>query len=147
MVEPKPERFERARWKHYIRFFFVGIMLVLFGGLLLQSYDLHVNYHRGFNPKEVFIYVWATIIFLPFLPTLIFEIDKVETNEQGLELDNLIWHSHENWSDLTSLKTPIYLKFAILKGKRGFYLLNKRDLPDFGKLIDSINHRAINIMK
>lgn len=149
LPDPSPdlERFQRARWKHFVRFFFIGIIVLLFVALTIRSYELHFVYKNGFDVREIVIYLWATIILLPFLPTLVFEADKVELGTDGLRLKNLFYGAHEKWEDIRSFKNPIYLKFAILRGKKGFYLLNKRDLPNFEQLVETIQHKAINIPK
>lgn len=145
--EPTLTNFRRARWKHYMRFIFVGIIVFLFVELIFCTYNIHIVRHESFKLKEIFAYGLAMIMVLPFLPTLVFEVDELDIRASGISVKNLLYRVEESWEDLISLKNPIFLKFAILKGKKGLYFLNKRDLPEFDELIETIRNKAINIIR
>lgn len=137
-------QFVRARWTHWLRWIVFLFVCFLYLLLFLKTYDMHVIQHRGFLLQEVIIYCICTIMMIPVIPSVVLEVDRVEIDKEGLVLHNLLFRRREAWSDIVKFIDPKLLKFAILKTRGFFYLLNRRDLPNFDKLVETIQQKNIN---
>lgn len=139
--------YQRSHWKTAVRWLAVGGIVLLYVGLLQRTFHVHVQMGKPLSPTDGLLLLLVLCISIPLVPQLILEVQSVKIDEDGLCLRNLIWGFKEKWEDLTELKNPQYLKFAILRGKKFWYLLNRRDLPDFERLVERITEKSINLIK
>lgn len=139
----------RPRWKHYLRWMIFSFMLFLYFTLILNSYHQHILLHRGFLLQELFVYILCSLMMVPVLPSILFEVDYVKIDKESILCQNLLLRRIENWDNIVKFSDPMYLKFAILRSKSFpfFYLLNKRDIPNYEKLAETIREKAINLPK
>jgi hypothetical protein len=139
--------YERARWKHYLHWLLFSAVVFLYLLLILSSYSSHVLHHHGFMLQELIIYVICTLMMIPVLPGVILEVDYVRVDPEEVVFQNLLLRRIERWENLIKFDDPVILKFAILRSKDFVYLLNRRDIPDFGQLVDTIKEKAVNLKK
>ena len=139
--EVQASEFLRSRWKHYVRWIVFCIVLFLYFSLLLMSYRAHILQGKGFLPQELVVYILCSIMLLPILPSVVLEVDYVRVEDDGIVFQNLVYRKKEKWEDITKFTNPQYLKFAIVKTKKFVYLLNRRDMPNFDQLAQSIEEK------
>lgn len=135
--------FKRPRWKHFLRLLtFTGIILlyIMFG---FTSYNSHIVLHHGFSIKEGIAYILALAIAVPIIPSVLMEADYVKIEPDGLLIKNLIYRTKVAWEDITKFSDPLYLKFGILRTKKAFFLLNRRDLPNYNQLVETIREKGV----
>lgn len=89
----------------------------------------------------------CTLLMIPILPSVVLEVDAVKTDDEGITFSNLLFRKREKWENLVSFSNPIYLKFAIVKSKSFFYLLNRRDLPNFDTLVERIRMKTDKLIE
>lgn len=84
---------------------------------------------------------------VPIMPQVFFEVDHIRLDDDGIEIQNLLMKKHEKWEDVVQFADPRYLKFAMLRTKSFVYFLNRRDLPEFDKLVERIKEKTIKQLK
>lgn len=139
--------YTRTRWKHYFRWLVFGFIMMLYLMLLLTSYKQHILLHRGFILQELVGYIVCTLMMGPVLLSLVLEVDYIKIDPEELVLQNLLLRRRERWENISKFYNPPLLKFAIMFSKRFVYLLNRRDIPQFGELVDTIKQKAFNLQK
>lgn len=137
--------FKRSRWKHFLRMFIFGVLVMLYLMFIYTAYHTHVLLHQGFHPKEGLALFLAICIALPVFPSVFLEADSVSVEPDGLVIKNLLVKNKVFWTDIKSFINPIYLKFSILKGKKFVYLLNRRDLSNYDLLVETIESNAAQL--
>lgn len=136
--ELKPAIYKKKAWKEIFRYLALGAAVFIYGLLLSKSYETHFVLRAPFNPAELVTYALASLIILPGLPSLLFEVSEVQVLPSGLKLKGLLGWRHLNWQDIKEFRSPPFFKFAILVGDKHFFLLHKYDLPEYEKLIKTI---------
>lgn len=132
---------QRKRSLHRKRlFFFVCLVMLNFSGPLSLASRLlrHGDPNWG---AEIFHLVCVIVIDLYMVPSVIFEVDSVEVNESGLVIKNLLWKSTPTFAEVKSFDVRQFFVWAILKTRRCFYLINRRDLPNAEELIALLQSR------
>ena len=140
--EPAITEFKRGPWPRLFRWVGVGVILALHSGIIMTSYHSHVGLGRAVSIKECIVYVMLLFMTAVLVPQIVFEVDSVRADADGLRIRNLFLSFHEKWADLKSFYDPPWLKFAVLRGAKFFYFLNKRDLNDFDRLEQTIKEKA-----
>lgn len=129
--------FQRARWKHIVRLFGLFIVVTLNISLVLSNLRLMMSYRMDLG-HALFSFAILIVLDVLFLLPTIFEVDSVVVTPDSLNLNALLWRAKLPWSQVLSCNKPTYLAFAIVKTARCFYLINKRDIPDFADLLETI---------
>lgn len=135
----------RPRWKHYLRWIVFSFVVFLYFSLILTSYHTHFLLHKGFVLQELIVYILCSLMMVPILPSILLEVDYVRVDKEGILCHNLLMRRVESWDKITRFSNPVYLKFAMLWSKNFIYLLNKRDIPHYDQLAETIRQRAINL--
>lgn len=139
-VDPEiPHEYKRSAFKHFVRYP-VSLTLMMLNIAVVMSFFERIPTHQLMNPlKEVFFFgVVAFIDVFMFIPVL-FEVNRVQTDANGLTIGALYWKVRLRWDQLVVFEQPRFLKFAILRTKRTFYLLNKYDLKPYFELAEIIS--------
>ncbi len=139
-VDPDaPHEFKRSAFKHFIRYP-VSMTLLLLNVAVVMSFVDRIPTHQLMNPlKEIFFFgVVGFVDIFMFIPVL-FEVNRVKTSSEGLEISALYWKRKLRWDQIIAFDQPKFLKFAILKTKKSFYLLNKYDLKPYFELAEIIS--------
>lgn len=136
--------YRRTKWQHFVRFVAFGGVMALDFGLLGSAISHHLvkTYSLASIGKEALAYFLVLLCNMAVLPSILLEANTVEVTDDRLILNNLLFRSALPWSEITSVIAPIYLKFAIIKTKKFFYLLNKRDIEGFPELINTIREKV-----
>jgi len=139
-IDPdQPHKFKRSPWLHFIRYPAAG-MLALLNVAIVMSFIERLPRHQNMDPfRELFFFgaVGFVDVFL-FMP-IVFEVNRIETDKDGLKLSTLLWKTRLKWEQITKFEQPKYLKFAILCTPKSFYLLNKYHLKPFFELAEIIS--------
>ncbi|MBX9691945.1 MAG: hypothetical protein K2Z81_06140, partial [Cyanobacteria bacterium] len=131
-------QFKRAAWKHYIRYFVVATILLLDVSTVmsfitrLQAHNVQSMFH------EFVFFLIVGIVNLLFLVPVMFEVNRVNLETDGLGLTTLFWRTRLSWSQITEFTQPMMLKYGVLKTKHSFYLINKRDFKQFKEIAETI---------
>lgn len=88
--------------------------------------------------SELFMFAFLLFMDLWILPICILELDYLEPGSEFLKVGNILWSSRLPWKDIVSLRMSQRLVWAILRTKRAFYLINRKDIPRFEELIVEI---------
>lgn len=139
-VDPDlPHEFKRPAFYHFVRYP-MSLILLLLNVAVTMSFVERLPRHQIMDPlKELFFFgvVGFVDVFL-FIPIL-FEVNRVKTDADGLTLSTLYWRMRLSWAQLISFEQPKFLKFSILKTKKTFFLLNKYDLKPYFELAEIIS--------
>jgi hypothetical protein len=135
----KPHQFKRPLWKHLLRYP-AAIMLVVLNVAIFMSFIERLPQHRVMDPlRELFFFGMVGFIdVFMFLP-IILEVNRIETDRDGLKVSALFWKARLRWDQITKFEQPRFLKFAVIRTPRSFYLLNKYDLKPFFELAEIIS--------
>ena len=133
--------FQRARWKHWVRYFGVFVMFFLNISLVLATIEIHTRPTSIDIWRELLSYVIVAFFDLTvFLPTF-FEVDKLEATQDKLIVSTLFWKSKIPWKEIRAFHNWVWFTFAVLKTPRCFYLINKRDVKPIDELLETIAHK------
>lgn len=134
-VDPdSPHTYQRSAWKHYIRYPAV-FMLLLLNVAIVMSFIERIPKHQTMDPlKEAFFFLFVLFIDLFWLVPMIFEVNKVDTDSDGVRVSTLFWKSQFPWDRILKFEQPRFLKFALMRTARCFYLINKYDLKPYYEL-------------
>ena len=143
--------FLRARWKHYTRWVaFLLLAVIDFGfvgsAIHYQGNSLQVLAVANLARASLAIFM-IILCNLFVLPSIVMEVDSIQVNADGIVICGLVFWSKERWDDLSLFIAPIWLKFAILKGKFFYYLINKRDIGNYAELSEILCHKAVKLSK
>lgn len=133
--------YKRALRKHLARYFY-ALMIV---GLNVSTIMLLIGRLSRQQPvsfqSELMMFAFLLFMDLWILPICVLELDYLEPGPDFLRLGNILWSSRVLWADIVSLKMSDRLVWAILRTKRAFYLINRRDIPRFEELIVEIGEK------
>jgi len=130
--------FKRAAWKHFLRIFWVGVVVVL-NVAMFASFMERYQDHRLLQPaREVFFFMFLALIDVFMAGPMVLEANKVDTDSDGITLHLLVWRVRIPWQDVKEFSQPSFIKFTILFSKNCRYFLNKYDLSDFSQLAQII---------
>lgn len=139
-VDPEiPHEYKRSAFKHFVRYP-MSMTLLLLNIAVVMSFFERIPKHQLMDPvKEVFFFgVVGFIDVFMFIPVL-FEVNRILTDKDGLTISALYWKVRLRWDQLVTFEQPKFLKFAILRTKKTFYLLNKYDLKPYFELAEIIS--------
>ena len=133
--------FQRARWKRYIRYFGVFVLFWLNVSLVLATIEIHSTHESPDIWRELLSFVIVLFFDVTILlPTLI-EADTIWATSEALTVGTIFWKSKIAWPDIVAFHNPVWLTYAILKTRRSFYLINKRDMQPLDELLATIEHK------
>ena len=126
--------FRRRLFKHLLRYFYLLMLLGLTVSMpmsLIERVQLHHHIDLG---SELFLLLFILGINLLILPSAFFEVNGIILNDDGLKIETMLLPVKVSFDQIVSLTVPNYLNWAILRTKRGFYLINRRDISNFNEL-------------
>lgn len=126
--------FRRHKVKHYPRYFFLLVTLGLNFSMVMSFVDrwLH-GFHFQLAP-ELMQFGFLLFIDLYILPFLLLELNSIGFGEKELTLGALLWRVKVPYEDIQEFSCPPYWAFAVLRTRRCFYLINRRELGVFAEL-------------
>ena len=133
-----PSVFSRARWRHAVRMFGAFIVIFLNIGLVMSMFERHGKQLPIQLANELVAILFVLFIDVIILLPALLEVDMARVADDGLVLKVLLFTKFIPWSDIKAFHRPRWLKVAILKTERCFYLINKRELRDFEVLAANI---------
>jgi hypothetical protein len=137
--------YRRPAWKNITRWLAFIMIIVLDSALIGSSVRSHQSLGVLLSVKELLSYLIILLLNALVIPSIVFEIDSIVIESDGMIFKNLLFSTKEKWENLISVYSPIYLKFAILRGSKFIYLINKRDLGNFDELMKTIYQKAKNL--
>jgi hypothetical protein len=135
--------YKRAFWKHVYRWI-LFIPLVGLNIAMPMSLIERISNFRVINPLFELAYFGVLFLFdLYFLPVCLFEVNSVTVRGEELIVANLLWKVKLTKKDIVGLQMPKMLASVILKTARGFYLINKADIPNVDELLTLIGQKYL----
>jgi hypothetical protein len=126
--------YRRALWKHFSRYFYVFMLL----GLNLSTFMLllgRLQRHESINiGSELTMFAFLAVMDLWLLPICLLEVNSLQITDKGLRVGTIFWRWLLPWSDIVSFKMNENLVWATMRTKRGFYLINRKDISNFSEL-------------
>jgi len=135
--------YRRPRWKHFVRIFGFFVLLAL--PFVLIAADLQLLATQANSPKflkHILMDVFLVIVDLTMLVPIFFEVDSVQAAPDKLTLKTIFWKGVIPYSEIVAFKTPSLWQFALVRTKRCFYLINKKDIPRYEELVKTIAEKA-----
>lgn len=127
--------FRRKTFKRIIRYFYLLMLTGLVVSLPMSMIERH-QHHLSIDFKaEAFLLVFILAMNVLILPSSLFEVHAVIVKNDGLRLETMFAPVDIAYDDIVAFKLPPYLIWAVLRTKRGFYLINKRDIGNFDQLL------------
>ena len=130
--------FQRARWKHFIRYFGAFVIFWLNVSLVLATIEIHTTHESPDIWRELLSYVIVLFFNVTVLVPTLLEVDTAWASPDKLTVGTLLWKSKIPWKDIVALYNPVWLTFAVLRTRRCFYLINKRDIQPLDELLETI---------
>lgn len=142
-----PRVFQRSTWQNIVRW--LAFLLVLALNVACITATVSTIATHGFQAmralKGLVAYVLLLLGNAVLLPSILFEARRIEVFADRMVIYNLIYKSTVQWSDITGVIAPIYLKFAVIKTQKFFHLINKRDVERFSDLIQIIRDKTTGL--
>jgi hypothetical protein len=105
----------------------LGLNIGIVGGDLMGGAAyVRLSWQREAISLLLLVFFNALVLF-----PIVFEAWFVKADKDKIELKTMFWRTSKRWDEVTDFKNPVYLKLAMLRTGRGFYLLNKRVLPEY----------------
>lgn len=137
--------FERARWKHWVRYFGVSVIFMLNFSLVAATIEIH---SRQVGPdiwRELLSFVLVAFFDLTVLLPTLLEVDRVWATPDRLIMSTLFWKTRVPWADIKAFYNPIWFNFAVVRTARCLYLINKRDVKPLDELIQTIDFKRTKV--
>ncbi len=133
----KQREFKRRRWKHFARW--CGFIIIIGLNVSLIASNNHLRAAGRIDLAHEFSsYLLLVFVNLFFLLPTVLEVDKAVVTSDALLLSLLLWRTRLPWAQIKSCIKPAWLAFAIVKAPQCFYLINRRDIPEFADLLEII---------
>jgi hypothetical protein len=139
--------FRRKTHKRLVRYFYLLMLTGLIVSLPMSMVERHQHNLPIDLRAEAFLLVFILLMNILILPSSLFEVHAVIIKEDGLALETMFAPVDILYSDIISFKMPSYLVWAFLRTKRGFYLINKRDIGNFDQLLSFLAPRLPDSVK
>lgn len=136
------EVYKRPKWKNGIRIFGFVVIVLLNFSMIMSSIKLHMPLQRS-----IFSYLLLLLFDLIILFPVVFEVHSIEVKPDKLVLKTLFWKVSLAWQDIVEFKCPQYMRFAILRTRRCFYLIKRQDIKGFDHLAQSIASKTDSLTK
>lgn len=142
----RPTQWKRKGFARLSRW--IGLLAVgaLYFGIAMTFYYSHFKLGKPMSPKEPLLFGMVLLITGYLLPQFVLEADLIRVDEDFILVKNLLFSVKENWSELKGFWNPPWLNFAVLKGKKFIYIFNKRDIPGFAELTETIVEKAPKLL-
>jgi hypothetical protein len=129
-------------WKMGLRLIGFLLVIVLVGALIISDISIHNAKPHPHHPKELLLYGIFALFMSAICTPALFEARRVLVAADGLQLWTLWWRSDLSWPDILEFHHPSYLKVAMIRTRRCFYLLNKRDLTNYSELESRLENQV-----
>lgn len=140
---PAEAIFKRPLWVHFVRYFGLIVIIVLNVSMVMANLEHHQKGEVIDITKEIVCYVFLVLIDATMLFPIIFEINSAKVSLEGIVIGTTLWRKRYKWTEIIKFnRGPSYLKLALIKTQRCFYLINKKDVRDFDMLAAIVESRA-----
>lgn len=136
-------RFRRHPLKHFPRYFF---LIIVIGMNISMWMSVLSRMHTGFVfdlGQEAIQFAFLAMVDLYLLPTLILEVNSLGFGDCTLSIGALLWRSSIPYESLRGFWMPKYFALAILRTPRCFYLIRRKDLGDFDRIMDLLVEKIV----
>lgn len=126
--------FARTRVQNAFRVF--GMLVVICLNITsIGSFCDRLTHHLPINPIFELVSLIVVLFFdVTILLPIVFEVDSATAEPDRLILKTTLFKKSIPWSNIVELRSPVYMRIAILRTKRCFYLINKRQISRYDEL-------------
>jgi hypothetical protein len=129
-------------WKVAVRLIGLTLVVVLNVAFVMSS----VSYHHGVKApahqfNEPLLYGVLMLFNIMILIPALFEVRWLKLTLEGLQLATLLWKTRLSWQDIVDFRHPMYLKVAWLRTRKCIYILNRRDLSNYGLIEAALSEK------
>lgn len=119
-------------WKIFVRLGGFSLVVVLNIALIMSD----VSHHHVVKPysrhtNEFLLYAVLLMFNMLILIPALFEVRWFKCGPEGVQLATIWWKAKLTYKELREFRHPRYLKIALLRTARCFYILNRRDLTNY----------------
>lgn len=140
---PAEAVFKRPLWVHLIRYFGLLVIIVLNVSMVMANIEHHMKNEVIDISKEIICYLFLLLIDATMLFPIVFEINSAKVSLESITIGTTLWRVTLKWQDVIKFnRGPDYLKLALIKTRKCFYLINKKDMKEFDMLAAVIEARA-----
>lgn len=126
--------FRRRIFKHLLRYFYLLMLVGMTVSMPMSLIERAQLHHRIDLGSELFLLLFIFGINVLILPSAFFEVNGIIVKEDGLKIETMLLPVIVPFDQIVSLTIPKYLVWAVLRTKRGFYLINRRDITNLDEL-------------
>ena len=132
---PVVERvFRRRIFKHLLRYFYLFMLIGLSVSMPMSMIERAQLHHQIDLGSELFMLLFIVGINVLILPSAFFEVNGIIFKDDCLKIETMLLPVTVPFDHIVSLTVPNYLVWAVLRTKRGFYLINRRDIANLDEL-------------
>ncbi|MGH9548720.1 MAG: hypothetical protein ACRD3W_05060 [Terriglobales bacterium] len=121
----------------FIMLTIITLHIAMIGSLV----DRSLHHRHLVLAKEAVQFVFLFFIDITLLMPVVFEVDKLRIDEDKLVLKTLVFTHTIAISDILEFKSPPFLRVGLLRTRRCFYLINKRQFDQYDDLARAITSR------
>jgi len=127
----------------------IGLLLVICLSLALFLSEISLSRGQPHVPtaKECGLYGLLMLFYTMILIPALFEVRRAKIQASGLTLWTLWWKAKLDWQEITEFRHPAYLKFALIRTGRMFFLVNKSDLSNYDQLESWLIEKTQSLQK
>ncbi|MDP3507337.1 MAG: hypothetical protein Q8T09_05060 [Candidatus Melainabacteria bacterium] len=127
--------FRRRIFKHLLRYFYLFMLIGLSVSMPMSMLERAQLHHHIDLASELFLLLFIVGINALILPSAFFEVNGIIVKADGLKIETMLFPVSVPFDQIVSLTVPNYLVWAVLRTKRGFYLINRRDIANLDELV------------
>jgi hypothetical protein len=133
--------YERHLSKNLYQLFGLFVILglnVSIAGSDITRFMTHVVLDwRAALPTYAFVLFADVVLFIPS----VLQVKRILYFDDRLEVQTLFWKSKVKWQDIVRFWQPAFMRVAVLKTKRGLYLINPKDIDGFDDLLGKVKKK------
>ncbi|MBP9094756.1 hypothetical protein KBI23_27300 [bacterium] len=126
--------FRRRIFKHLLRYFYLLMLVGLSVSMPMSMIERAQLHHHIDLGSELFLLLFIVGINALILPSAFFEVNGIIVRADCLKIETMLLPVTVPFDQIVSLTVPKYFVWAVLRTKRGFYLINRRDIANLDEL-------------
>lgn len=133
------------KWKRAASVFVVLIIALLNVAMVMS--DLQIFARRGFphdsNLIRLIVFYSALLLFdVTLLIPRVIECWSIEVTDGGLVVRTMLSKKRFDWEEITEFKNVPWMYIVVLRARKCFYFINRKDIQRFNDLSKIVTTRA-----
>lgn len=136
------EMFRRPTFRHVMAIFGALVLLLLNFSFVMTIVERSARHGYFDWRQEALMFLVILLMDILILVPVLFEVNWLKVSGDKIVLRTIFWRATVNWADIVEFKQPNYTSHVLLRTKRCFYLINKRDFKRYEELAKIISSRV-----